>query len=481
MGQLAISGIRLINMINIATTLISQNISSLDLSDAVTDITQAAALTPLRVAAAYNFPSNNGAGVKIGIVSLGGNWLHTDFDHSMSDLGLSTLINSGNIHTVFVDGASPTFSPTSDYSQENTLDLYCVAAIAPKADITIYIGDVSTATTNAQLIKIWADTLTAAITGGSDIVTMSYSLNEHYITGLGLGNFLSTPLALAETLGTVVLAASGDFGTTQSGPAVYTGVGYPASEPRVVAVGGTKLTVNYSTNARLSETPQFNVSSFPTGYSSGGGVSTLFPVPSWQSGLNYQTNTITINTATHATSNEIIGPVTALSGRGVPDISGPMNAYALWFNGSVMGVGGTSASTPIMAGLLARYISIKGSKLSTSTSIHSLLYSGDAARYYDILGTPGNDSNADTIVSGTGPVYTVTGYSTKSGWDPVTGLGSINDATALYNTIFTPTGKYKSTAGNWANINAVYIKTASGWQPVANVWTKTTTGWKVAK
>jgi kumamolisin len=463
-------------MIELASTLIS-----LDLPAVVTNISQAAALTPIRVATAYNFPSNNGAGVKIGIVSLGGNWLSADFDHAMSDLGLNTIVNSSNIHTVYVDGASPTFGSSTSYSRENTLDLYCVASIAPQADITIYIGDVTTATSNAQLLKIWADTLTAAINGGSDIVTMSYGLNEYIITNLGLGTFLSEPLTLAENLGTIVLSSSGDFGTTQSGPASYMGACYPASDPRVLAVGGTKLTVDYSTNARISETPQFNTSSFATGYASGGGISTLFAVPSWQVGLGYQTNTITLNTATHVTSNEIIGPLTPLSGRGVPDISGPMNAYAMWFNGSIIGVGGTSASAPIMAGLLARYISIKGSKLSTSTNIHSLLYSGDPTRYNDILGTPGNDSNDDTIVSGTGPVYTLTGYSTRVGWDPVTGLGSINNATSLYNTIFPPTGKYKSTGGVWSNIKAVYVKTVSGWQPVANLWAKTVTGWEVPK
>jgi subtilase family serine protease len=462
-------------MIELATTL--------DYADlpAVTNITQAAALTPLRVATAYNFPSNNGAGVKIGIVSLGGNWLASDFDNAMSDLGLNTSITSGNIHTVYVDGASPTFSSSRAYSTENTLDLYCVAAIAPKANITIYIGDVNTATTYTQLAKIWADTLSAAIDGGSDIVTMSYGLNEYYVTNLALGNFLSAPLAKAVNSGTIVLSASGDFGTTQSGPASYTGVTYPASDPRVLAIGGTELIVNYSTNARVSETPLFNTSSFSTGFSSGGGISALFSVPSYQVGLGYQTNTITLNTATHVVSNEIIGPLTALSGRGVPDISGPMNTYAMWYNGSVVGVGGTSASTPIMAGLLARYISIKGSKFSTSTSIHSLLYSGDPTRYNDIIGSPGDDSNADTIVSGSGPVYTLSGYSTRAGWDPVTGLGSINNATALYNTVFPPTGKYKSTGGVWSSIKAVYVKTAGGWQPVANLWAKTTDGWQVPK
>jgi kumamolisin len=468
-------------MLELASTLIS-----IDLPEVLTNLNQAAALTPLRVATAYNFPSNTGAGVKIGIVSLGGNWLASDFDKSMGDLGLSTLVNSSNIKTVYVDGASTTFNATSSYSSENTLDLYCVAAIAPQADITIYIGDVTTATTNAQYVQIWTDTLMAAIKGGSDIVSMSYALSEFYVTSLGVGDFLSAPLALAASSGTIVLSASGDFGTTQnfsdqsmSGP--YEAVNYPASHPFVLAVGGTNLTVNYSTNARVSEIPQFNTSSFVTGYASGGGISTMFSIPSYQSGLYYQTNTITINTATHATSNEIIGPLTVLSGRGVPDISGPMNSYALWFNGAIKGLGGTSASTPIMAGLVARYISIKGSKTNLSNNIHSLLYSGDPARYYDIIGTPGKDSNDDTIVSGTGPVYTLTGYSTRAGWDPVTGLGSINDATSLYNTVFPPTGQYKTSGGTWTNIKSVFVKTSGGWQPVANVWTKTTNGWEIPK
>ena len=95
-------------------------------------------LTPSKISSAYNIPANTGANVKIGIISLAGGFSPTDFNNSMSDLGLSSLITSANITTVLVDGATSGNTDTS--GGENTLDLYCVAGMAPQANIVFYVG-----------------------------------------------------------------------------------------------------------------------------------------------------------------------------------------------------------------------------------------------------------------------------------------------------------------------------------------------------
>ena len=447
-----------------------------------TSIAQSGWLTPPGITTSYgltaintatiNSPAN-GAGVKIGIFSLGGGWQSTDFNKSMKDLGIDWLINSSKITTKLIGSATGVFNATSDTSQENTLDLYCIAGMVPEANITIYIG---TATDSLNILN-------AMVSDGCDVITISYSSSEHDVTN----DFLGTALSNAAAAGITVLAASGDFGTTANGPDAYNNVNYPASNPNVIAVGGTRLittstalstTTSTLTVLRFAEVPEFNSPSYPTGWASGGGMSTLFPVPAWQTGLTYQTNTITINTATHIISAESTGTATPLTGRGVPDISGPMNTYGLWFNGAVTGFGGTSASCPIMAGMIARFIAIKRQR---PTNLHSALYSSSATNFfYDILpGYGGNDSNDNTIVSDSHPVYTLTGYGTSTGWDPVTGRGSISDGNALYQVIYPPQGNVKNpVTHSWESIKSVYFKDPlKNWTPVGNVWIKTASGW----
>ena len=116
----------------------------------------------------------------------------------------------------------------------------------------------------------------------------------------------------ARNQGVIVLAASGDYGSViRPG---RSGVSYPASSSYVVAVGGTVLTVNTSTGAKISETI------WPD---SGGGFSSFSPRPSWQTGLTYQTyNTIT----------NVVGLPTAIGPyRGLPDLAAPAYNYCLLY------------------------------------------------------------------------------------------------------------------------------------------------------
>jgi kumamolisin len=386
-------------------------------------------------------PPSTGANAKVGIISLGGGWLASDFNSSMANLGLSAT--SANVTTVLVDGASGTFSTNdSNASAENTLDLYCVGGIVPSANIVIYIGQNGPVPGTGT--SYFANVLNRAVNENCDVITISWGVDEYY----NGGDFLAAPLANAAAKGITVLAASGDYGSESGGtPGVFS-VNYPASSPNVVAVGGTTLTYNTSTYARISEI---------TSNSSGGGMSTIFSVPIWQSGLK----------ANLFFSSNSHSQLTSLTGRGVPDISAPYSTYVLWYNGNIVGGSGTSASTPIMAGMIARFISLNGGKrppIGTITnSVNPILYSNTSS-YYDI--TVGNDLNPLT-----------SGFSSNIGWDAVTGLGA-PIGNVLYNQFTSGGTKVKSTDGSWHYVANVRVKTApTTWSNVRAIWTKTINGW----
>ena len=378
--------------------------------------------TPQQIATAYNIPNNSGLGVKIGIISYGGGWLQSDIDKSMADLGLP----SPTIKQVLLNGATNNFNMNDgNYSLENTLDIFCVAGMVPAADITIYIGNNS------------VNLFNRAIDDGCDVITHSWAYSE------SSGDFLATVLYKAAINNVTVLTGSGDWGSTNTSHTLK-GVCYPASSANIIAVGGTTLTLNPD-GSRKTETGNSD---------SGGGISSIVPAPIWQQGLTYKT---------YNSSTKTYGPVTALTTRGVPDISAPYTAYAFYANGVVqVGVGGTSASTPIMAGMIARFISLNGRR---PRWMLPTFYQNQTSAFTNI--SDGNNASHNTE-----------GYAVTTGWDAVTGLGAPIGQTLYSKLRNPPLGAVKNSAGEWAPIKGVYAKFANGWWPIKDVWVKTSSGWQ---
>ena len=332
------------------------------------------------IANAYSIPNATGIGVKIGIFSFGGGFLQSDLNKSWADLQTAGLISTAytvpTVTQVLLDGQSGTFSASDGSSGENTVDIFCAATMAPQASITLYIGD------------SYGSMITRAIADGMNIITISwatgeYTSDEQYFTA-------------AANAKITVLAASGDWGSTLGTSGSSLMVCYPASSPNVISVGGTKLTIN-SSNVRTAETDDNRDSSFGSTWGGGGGVSTTFSLPTWQTGLFYTPIT-----------NGVTGSPTSLTMRGAPDFSAPMNVYALYFNGNVSGYGGTSLSSPTMAGILARYQQLTGIKRS-SADWNTIAY-GNPSAFYD-------------IIVGTNNTVITSGYAGTASWDAVTGLG----------------------------------------------------------
>jgi hypothetical protein len=337
-------------------------------------------LTPPQIATAYNVPKATGLGVNIGIFSFGGGFLQSDYNKSFTDLQSAGLINPSltpqTVRQVLLDGQTGTFSTTTSASSENTVDIYCAGGMAPEASITIYIGSYITSM------------IAAAIADGMHIVSMSWGRSETTAYEPYLAQLSAAKITF--------LASSGDYGSVLSTSSNSIGLLYPASSPYAISAGGTKLTLT-SSDTRSTETDDNRDSNFPTGWGGGGGISTLFSLPSFQSGLTYTPIT-----------GGVTGSPTALTTRGSPDFSAPMNTYVYYKNGAINGTGGTSLACPILAGILARNLQLTGTARS-STEWNTIAYANTGA-FYD-------------ITVGTNNTVITNGYAGTNSWDAVTGLG----------------------------------------------------------
>jgi kumamolisin len=186
--------------------------------------------------------------------------------------------------------------------------------------------------------------------------------------------------------GVNVFVSSGDAGSNP-GPDGHTSNGpqqaeYEASDPTVVAVGGTSLTLNSGDGSIASE------DGWP---GSGGGDSIFFTQPPWQNGEG----------------------VPATDHRSVPDVSAaadPNTGAFLVLNGQPMGIGGTSWSAPVWAGFCALI-----NEARTKNGQSPLPYLNPLI--YPLMGT----AAFRDIVSGSNGAF-----SAGPGYDRVTGLGTPN-------------------------------------------------------
>ena len=281
---------------------------------------------------------------------------------------------------------------------------------------------------NAQIIYVYASNVINAAT---------YAISENIapVISLSFGGcevvqspaFVNTVKAVADqgnAQGVTWLAASGDSGVAGCDGAFSNpnaergfGVSFPASMPEVTAVGGAEFnegTGNYwsannsaSEASALSYIPEtaWNESGVGGLAASGGGYSVLYAQPSWQAGPGLPVAT----------------------GRALPDISASAAAhdgYVIFSEGQPLLVYGTSAPTPFFAGVVALLNQKEGS--GGVGNINSNLYRlAQTNMFHDI--TTGDNvvpCLASTRECGSGSF----GYSAGPGYDPVTGLGSVDVA-----------------------------------------------------
>jgi kumamolisin len=343
--------------------------------------------TPPQVAAAYKFPAGtDGSGQTIAIIELGGGFSASDLQAYFSGLG----ITAPSVTAASVDGASnaPGSDPTGA-DGEVLLDIEVAGAVAPGAAQVVYFAP----NTDQGFIDAVTDAAHAATTPA--VISISWGQSEDVWTAQGRSVF-DQALADAAALGVTVTAAAGDSGSSDGVNDGKNHCDYPASSPYVLGCGGTQLEANPATGAISSEIVWNEVAT--GGGATGGGVSDVYPVPSWQASAG-------------------VPAVTGTGGRGVPDVAGnaaPLTGYQVLVDGKQHVYGGTSAVAPLWAGLIARLAQGAGKRFGL---LQPLIYPGVA---------PGQDvPGFNDITTGNNGAY-----SAGPGWDACTGLGS-PDGTAL--------------------------------------------------
>jgi len=200
--------------------------------------------------------------------------------------------------------------------------------------------------------------------------------------------------------------ASGDFDAITGSTA---GI-FPCDDPYLTSVGATTLTTAGLGGRWMSETVWNLGTPNPNGgdWGSSGGISTSYPIPSWQKWIDMSANQ---------------GSATM---RNFPDVAmvGD-NIGIIADNGQQVTVGGTSCAAPLWAGLIAlanQQAMAHGH--GTVGFINPAIYAlGDTPDFHDI--TTGNNftSNSPTQFAA------VAGYDLCTGWGTPAGSNTLNDLT----------------------------------------------------
>jgi subtilase family serine protease len=408
--------------------------------------------------AAYNYPplfakGYDGRGRTIAIIdSFGSPTIASDLHVFNTAFGLQPMCGEAGVtcqpgmptFTVLaVQGSPPPVPqpPNNGTGQENhfgwavevSLDVEWAHATAPGANI-ILVTTPTAETLGVQGFSPMMNAVQYVVNNHlADIISMSLGAGEGTF-GNGQAALLQLRKALvdAQANSITVLASSGDGGTSNAlkepvkNPALipYPSVIWPASDPLVTGVGGTRLCTDpAATTMRITDTtdpPTVCQGQTETEIGwppSGGGYSILFQRPAFQS---------TLPAGSSYVGSSVGAPGPNSNMRGVPDVAyqassgtGPL-VYLGAFGWFV--VGGTSCSAPQWAGLVAIADQISQASFGDNLGyINPGLYriGSDSTRYakdfFDV--TTGNNQTSS-----------IPGYSASQGWDAVTGLGTPNAA-----------------------------------------------------
>ncbi|USI72788.1 S53 family peptidase [Sphingomonas morindae] len=333
---------------------------------------------PSEVASLYGFAGAEAKGRCIALIELGGGFTQADNEAAFRAMGLAPP----EIVAVGVDGGTNAPGDGSGADGEVALDIQVAGAVAPGARIAVYFAP--------NTSQGFVDAISQAVhdeQNKPDVLSISWGSPEDGWSGQAIAA-MSAAFKDAVSLGVTVTAASGDSLATDGETDGQPHVDYPASDPSVLGCGGTRITAS---GDAIGEEVVWK----SNGGGTGGGVSTLFARPDYQSGVT------------------IPAPASAKGGRGVPDVAGnadPDSGYRIVTGGQTGIIGGTSAVAPLWAGIVAVLKARSGRALGQP---HARLYaSPDALR--DIVR---GDNKSGAI-----------GYAAGPGWDACTGLGSPDGA-----------------------------------------------------
>merc|ERR1711879_759435 len=277
---------------------------------------------------------------------------------------------------------------------ESELDIEYIKGVAPEIPLTVvYHGQYSLLDWVNQITNLDKSPLVHSVSYGNDEVQQSST--QYMYT-------CNTAFMKAGVKGLSILFASGDQGVCgRSGCGLFTHSrfhpDFPAGSPYITAVGGTDFV-------------QKGVIGDETAWSeSGGGFSDNFPIPDWQK---------TAVAAYKASADADLPPSNLWNntGRGYPDVAalgGQVNPYCVATGGSFEGVAGTSASSPVVAGVFALLNGLRTSQTKSPLGfLNPLIYQNSAA-FQDV--TSGCNGGGRKCC-----------FKAIKGWDAATGWGTPN-------------------------------------------------------
>jgi pseudomonalisin len=359
--------------------------------------------------------------------------------HFLDPSDFATIYNLNPLYSKGIDGSGVRIAVIEQCSMDVSLAVtfWSLEGLPQSSNFTQYYGIPSACTgqdidevyldyewsgavaQGAQIVLVSANSLLAAVQGVvtnnlAPVVTMSYADCE------SAGDLIWVDLwQQAQTQGISGLVSSGDEGAAgcDAGTATIATHGRAVngicSSPYVVCVGGTQFNdvsdpAQYwsATGHALGYIPEvaWNEESSSAAIlgASGGGYSIFQSKPSWQTG----------NTTTQRGIPDVALTAASHDGYHICDSSSPCTSVPSFL------VFGTSAAAPSFAGIMALVIQATGQNQgSPNQTLYGLAAQPSLGVFHD-------------IVSGNNSVNGQQGYSAGPGWDPVTGLGSV-DATAL--------------------------------------------------
>lgn len=348
-------------------------------------------VTPAVLKKAYsltNAPNTATTGNKVAVAEFQGEyWDNSDLTSFSSNCGIDTVA----VHQTY-GGNDP--SSCTDYMSdctESLLDIEFMGAIASPIPMDVFYSD------NYDLLT-WIQTV-AATDDAALVHSVSYGNDEAQQSGAAFMESVNTELMKIGARGISILFASGDQGVWGR-EGTSTGVfnpDFPGGSPYLTAVGGT----NFVTAGAIGEEEAWNAS--------GGGFSNTFARPS------YQEDAVT-GYFTAAASSLPASNLYNSTGRGYPDVAalgGGTNPYCVYAVGAAEGVYGTSASSPVVAGVFGKLNEVRlaagGKPLGF---LNPFIYQ--------------NPSGFNDVTKGLNNAGSGAGFSAAAGWDPTTGMGSPN-------------------------------------------------------
>lgn len=211
---------------------------------------------------------------------------------------------------------------------------------------------------------------------------------------------------------------SGSSASLWSGVGTWTGTGYfpsfPGTSPWVLTVGAT---MGPGGLPPAVGSPEIVCQSQLGGViTSGGGFSTFFPQPAYQ---------------TSAVSSYFAGLTTQpasgynKNGRAIPDMAMLGVAYQVMVGGSLVSLCGTSCSSPVFAAFISLINAARQAKgMGSIGFINPTLYA-NATFFNDVVSGYNNCCSYSASTNSSLATCCSAGFNATAGWDPLTGLGSL--------------------------------------------------------